>query len=78
MRTSTTLCDRCGQVILEGGSVVDVTAGELRKAAPSRIDLCLDCAGGFVDWLWQGHSGGRGATIKRSVDSQAGSVPASV
>ena len=48
-------CDRCGQNILEGGSIVDVQAGGMVRQHPEPLDLCKECSERFTDWLRSGH-----------------------
>jgi hypothetical protein len=38
---------------------VEATAGELRPRFSAAIDLCLDCGGGFTDWLRRGRDDSR-------------------
>ena len=33
-------CDRCGSNILEGGTVLEVKAGELVRRLPESLDFC--------------------------------------
>jgi hypothetical protein len=50
MRWVERVCDRCLEGIPDGGSVIEVSAGELRRAL-ERVDLCDRCSGellGFV------------------------------
>jgi hypothetical protein len=49
------LCDRCGSPIIEGASVVEVTAGELRNRHLSPWDLCPSCADLLDSWLKSGY-----------------------
>jgi hypothetical protein len=51
MRTVKVVCDRCGSPIIEGGSVVEATAGAIRGRVADKIDLCRDCGERFQDWL---------------------------
>jgi hypothetical protein len=44
-------CDRCGDVILEQGSVMGAKAGEVVQRYPEPLDLCLGCLERFGDWL---------------------------
>lgn len=44
------MCDRCGNVILEGRSLLTVEAGPLRTRRES-VDLCSDCADLLAGWL---------------------------
>jgi hypothetical protein len=47
MRIVKAVCDRCGAAILERGTVVGVTAGELRNRYSDPLDLCPDCGERF-------------------------------
>jgi len=48
------VCDRCGAEIPERGTVVGVTAGELRNRYPDPLDFCPDCGERFGDWMRSG------------------------
>jgi hypothetical protein len=51
MRTTTAICDRCGNTITDLGSIVEVTAlGELRHRI-DRLDLCHGCGELLLDWM---------------------------
>jgi hypothetical protein len=56
-RSVTIMCDRCGSIVTDGGSVVEVevTAGELRQSLPGRCDLCHECGRAFLHFLRVGH-----------------------
>jgi len=60
-------CDRCGDIILENGSVVGAKAGEAVGRHPEPIDLCRGCLERFGDWL----AGGR-QTVQ---DATGGPIP---
>jgi hypothetical protein len=51
MRTITIQCNRCGQNILGGHSVLNITAGDLVSRHGDPIDVCGDCCERFGDWL---------------------------
>ncbi len=44
-------CDRCGDPILEQGSVIGAKGGEVVRRCPEPIDLCIGCLERFGDWL---------------------------
>lgn len=44
-------CDRCGDVILEHGSVMGAKAGDAVKRYPEAIDLCQGCLERFGDFM---------------------------
>ncbi len=46
-----TFCDRCGDVVIERGSIIGATAGEAVKRYPEPLDLCLGCLERLGDWL---------------------------
>jgi hypothetical protein len=54
-------CDRCGQQVEAGGSVLTLEAGSAPPRWPTRpdsgrpaIDLCEACLGALLQWLGQG------------------------
>ena len=47
-------CDRCGDVILEHGSVMGAKAGEAVNRYPELVDLCLSCLERFGDVMRSG------------------------
>jgi hypothetical protein len=51
----TRLCDRCGGIAIDQGSVLEVTAGSLRHRFPQPLDLCSDCGGLFAEFIRSGH-----------------------
>lgn len=51
MRQATRLCDRCGNACIEGGAVIAVDAGRLRRQFPDALDLCDDCSAAFVSFM---------------------------
>lgn len=52
MKCVTTTCDKCGSLILEGGSVLEIAAGELRRRrGPQTFDFCPRCSDSYLDWL---------------------------
>jgi hypothetical protein len=51
MRNVSILCDRCGQIVLEHGSLLTIEAKGDLKTPVDRVDLCGDCAAAFVNWL---------------------------
>jgi hypothetical protein len=48
------ICNRCGSVALGRASVVEATAGELRRFLPEPLHLCGDCGEGLVAFLRHG------------------------
>jgi len=48
-------CDRCGRNIPEGGSILEVKAGELVGKLPEELDLCPDCGSSLLSWFRSGH-----------------------
>jgi hypothetical protein len=65
VRQVTRHCDRCGQNIREGGSIVDVQAGGMVRQHPEPLDLCKECSERFTDWLRSGHHPGSGREFAR-------------
>ena len=55
MRQVTRFCNRCGQAVIEGGSVLEVQAGDLRQRHPGPIDLCGARGDRFDEFLRSGH-----------------------
>jgi hypothetical protein len=55
-------CDRCGDCILEQGSVMSAKAGEAVKRYPEPIDLCLSCLERLGDFLKSGQQPLQNAT----------------
>jgi hypothetical protein len=53
MRVSTRHCDRCPQIILEGGLGLEVKYGVL-PGFPGDLDLCPSCLERFGDFLRSG------------------------
>jgi hypothetical protein len=51
VRQTTYLCNRCGGVILENRSILEIKAGALGARHDEPIDLCGDCQARFDDWL---------------------------
>ncbi len=52
VRTTAVTCDRCKQSIVEGGTVIEATAGALRRRrGPISLDLCSGCVDSFLAWL---------------------------
>ena len=54
MKTVTRICDRCGGVLVDQGSIVEVKAGDLVHQIAEPLDLCSDCGPLFLDWLRSG------------------------
>jgi hypothetical protein len=50
-KTTRTVCDHCGDVITIGGSVVEVTAGELRQRTTETWDVCQSCSQLLVEFF---------------------------
>lgn len=78
MRTTTIFCDRCGESILENGSIVQAKAGVVLTRHPEALDLCLGCCERFGDWLRSGKEPARlglGAAIGGLVVESTGVVP---
>ena len=51
MRTTSVCCDKCGSVILENASMLEVKAiGDIRPLA-EKIDLCGECANRFIEFI---------------------------
>jgi hypothetical protein len=50
-RIITICCSRCGAVITGGHSIVKPSAGPLAKRYDAPIDLCVECAERFEDWM---------------------------
>jgi hypothetical protein len=48
VREIRTCCDRCGAVILEGASTLDLRCGPVRERFGESLDWCRDCALAFV------------------------------
>ena len=48
--TLTVTCDKCKRTIEADRHLVRVESGPLRCRRPE-IDLCSDCAAGFLEWL---------------------------
>lgn len=44
-------CDRCGHLIESAGSVLEPSAGPLRRRRSTPYDLCDRCGKAFVAWL---------------------------
>jgi len=52
MKATVTTCDRCGGTIISEGSVIEGTAGPIRRTLGHRpIDLCCRCVAAFKAWL---------------------------
>lgn len=52
MKHVTTTCDRCKRPIEADGTVIEATAGGLRRRrGPIAIDLCSSCCTSLVSWL---------------------------
>ena len=58
MRTTTIHCNRCGDVILGGHSIIHAKRGQLATQHDEPIDLCASCVDRFSDWLKSGRSDG--------------------
>jgi hypothetical protein len=51
MKTTTTTCDRCGEIILEKASLLEIKgSGDIRLIV-ERIDLCSGCSTRFIEFL---------------------------
>jgi hypothetical protein len=55
MRHVKIVCDRCGAIVLDQGSMIELTAGHLRHRLPKALDLCSTCTGLFADFIKSGH-----------------------
>jgi hypothetical protein len=59
MRTTQIHCNRCGDTILGGHSILEVKAGDLvNRVEEPYIDLCGSCVDRFQDWLRSGRQNG--------------------
>ena len=58
MKTTTIHCNRCGDVILEGHSIIEAKHGQLATQHDEPIDLCASCVDRFSDWLKSGRQNG--------------------
>jgi hypothetical protein len=56
MRQTKVMCDRCGGCIVDQGSILEVTAGQLRQRFTQPIDLCSDCGGLFASFIQSGRA----------------------
>jgi hypothetical protein len=54
-------CDRCGQNIIEGGSILGVKAGKLVGKLPEEWDVCSDCGSSLFSWYRSGHQANQAA-----------------
>lgn len=54
-RTVSRTCDRCRGLLVDPGSIMEVTSGDLRRHLSEPLDLCSDCGPLFLDWLRSGH-----------------------
>jgi hypothetical protein len=51
MKTTTAICDKCGCIILEHASQLEIKgSGDIRLLA-ERIDLCHGCTQRFIEFL---------------------------
>jgi hypothetical protein len=51
MKTVTTICDRCGCVVISDGGVLTAEAGDVRARIHTPLDLCGQCWRLLVEWL---------------------------
>jgi hypothetical protein len=54
VKHTTVTCDRCKSPVA-AFSIMEATAGPLRKALPNALDLCEPCGERFKDWLRGGY-----------------------
>jgi len=76
MRVQTRHCDRCGQNIIEGGSIVQAKAGELVGKLPEEWDVCSDCGTSLLSWYRSGRAGLGGPGVGGK--SEGGRLPLAV
>jgi hypothetical protein len=51
MRTTSCICDKCGEAILEKASMLEIKgSGDIRLVV-EKIDLCAGCATRFIEFL---------------------------
>jgi hypothetical protein len=50
-RKTIRICDRCGETIENGGSILKAEAGELRKPLGEELDLCTRCGDRFLEFM---------------------------
>ena len=59
MRTTQIHCNRCGETILGGHSILEFKAGELtNRVDEPYIDLCGSCVDRFLDFIGSGRQNG--------------------
>jgi hypothetical protein len=81
MRSVTVLCDRCRCVVVSGGSVLKIEAGDLLRLSRAPLELCPKCGDSFTSWLHsppQGHQAGPIGPQKANgakADRLAGATP---
>ena len=56
MRHTTVTCDRCGVLIDNRVTLLNLLGGTV-PSLRDRVDLCERCAGLFADWLASGRPG---------------------
>jgi hypothetical protein len=59
VKQTTTICDRCGNAIVEGASGLKPEYGALANQLNGTVDLCQDCQARLVDWLRSGRQSGQ-------------------
>jgi hypothetical protein len=73
MRTVSVICNRFKSSILDGVSVLEVTAGGLRDRHPELLDLCRECSERFREWVLSPHHVGQAGPQAVTLASRAGS-----
>ncbi len=53
-RTTQIHCNRCGDTILGGHTIIEAKQGQLATLHDEPIDLCASCTDRFNDWLKSG------------------------
>jgi hypothetical protein len=59
MKQTTTICDRCGNAIVEVASGLKPEYGALTNQLRGTVDLCQDCQSRLIDWLRSGRQSSR-------------------